>query len=139
MKRLIVGFGNTLRGEDAFGVDAILMLQNKALKNTTLLSAFQLTPEMALELLDYSHIIFIDTAFSPCCQYALACSLENAKGVTLSHHISAFHLIDILNTLYGHFPSFEIFSMLGNNFEAITNKIAYHQALEKTTQFLIHY
>lgn len=139
MKRLILGFGNTLRGEDAFGVDAVLLLQNNTLKNTTVLSAFQLTPEMALEMLEYSHIIFIDTAFSPSHAYALACSLEKSNRVNLSHHISAFHLIHILNTLYGHFPSFEIFSMLGNNFEAISNVVAYKEALEKTTQFLMHY
>ena len=139
MQRLILGFGNTLRGEDAFGVDAITLLQKETLENTTLQSAFGLTPEMALDLLAYSHIVFIDTAFSSCHAYTLACSLENSKEVSLSHHISVFHLMDILNTLYQHYPTFEIFSMLGNNFETISNKIAYHEALEKTTQFLMHY
>lgn len=139
MQRLILGFGNILRGEDGFGVDAITLLQKETLENTTLQSAFGLTPEMALDLLAYSHIVFIDTAFSPCHAYTLACSLENSKEVSLSHHISVFHLMDILNTLYQHYPSFEIFSMLGNNFEAVTNKTAYYQALEKTTQFLTHY
>lgn len=139
MQRLILGFGNILRGEDGFGVDAITLLQKETLENTTLQSAFGLTPEMALDLLAYSHIVFIDTAFSSCHAYTLACSLENSKEVSLSHHISVFHLMDILNTLYQHYPSFEIFSMLGNNFEAVTNKTAYYQALEKTTQFLTHY
>lgn len=139
MKQVIIGYGNTLRGDDGFGVDAITLLQKETLENTTLQSAFGLTPEMALDLLAYSHIVFIDTAFSPCHAYTLACSLENSKEVSLSHHISVFHLMDILNTLYQHYPSFEIFSMLGNNFEAVTNKTAYYQALEKTTQFLTHY
>jgi Ni,Fe-hydrogenase maturation factor len=136
MQRLIIGYGNTLRGQDAFGVDAIAILGKKTLKNTTLLSAFQLTPEMALTMLNYSHIVFIDTAFSHCYEYALACSLENSNGMNLSHHISAFHLIDMVNTLYKHHPSFEIFSMLGNDFETIQDRVSYEQALLKTTEFL---
>jgi len=136
MKRLIIGYGNTLRGDDGFGVDVVTLLQNKSLKNTTTISAFQLTPEMALDLLEYSHIVFVDTAFSPSHEYILACSLENTHNVNLSHHISAFHLIDILNTLYDHCPSFEIFSMLGNDFERMNNQTAYHQALHKTVEFL---
>lgn len=139
MQRLIIGYGNTLRGQDAFGIDAIVQLDNKALHNTTLLSVFQLTPEMALEMLEYSHIVFIDTAFSPSHAYALACSLDNTHAVNLSHHISAFHLIDILNTLYQHCPSFEIFSMLGNNFETINDQVTYTQALHKTVEFLTQY
>lgn len=139
MQRLILGFGNILRGEDGFGVDAITLLQKETLENTTLQSAFGLTPEMALDLLAYSHIVFIDTAFSSCHAYTLACSLENSKEVSLSHHISVFHLIDILNTLYQHYPSFEIFSMLGNHFESINDSIAYTKALQQTVDFLIQY
>ncbi len=136
MKRLIVGYGNTLRAQDAFGVDVVNLLQSISFKNTDTLAAFQLTPEMALKLLPYSHIVFIDTAFDKDNTYALACSLENSVNVNLSHHLSAFHLMDIMNQLYGHFPSFEIFSMLGNNFEVIENKDAYHQALKQTVDFL---
>jgi len=138
MPQLIIGYGNTLRADDAFGSDAIALLEQKSLKNTTCESAFQLTPEMALSFLDYSHIIFIDTAFSLSNEYALACSLENSNALNLSHHISAFHLIDILNTLYDHYPTFEIFSMLGNNFEEIYDTAAYQKALETTVEFLIY-
>lgn len=136
MKRLIIGYGNTLRAQDAFGVDAITLLQKKNLSNTTLRSAFQLTPEMALECLEYTHIVFIDTAFSASNSYSLACSLENSNAINLSHHISAFYLIELLNRLYKYFPTFEIYSMLGNNFETINNEEAYKNALDKTVEFL---
>ncbi len=136
MKRLIVGYGNTLRAQDAFGVDVVNLLQSISFKHTDTLSAFQLTPEMALKLLPYSHIVFIDTAFDKDDTYALACSLENSANVNLSHHLSAFHLMDILNQLYGHFPSFEIFSMLGNNFEHIDDTDAYNNAVKQTVGFL---
>lgn len=139
MKRLIIGYGNTLRAQDAFGVDAITLLQEKKLQNTTLLSAFQLTPEMVLECLEYSHIVFIDTAFSPSNAYSLACSLENSNAINLSHHISAFYLIELLNRLYQHNPTFEIYSMLGNNFEVIDNLDVYKNALNKTVDFLTYY
>lgn len=135
MKRLILGYGNTLRADDAFGVDVATSLQNFSLENTDILTAFQLTPEMALELLPYSHIIFIDAAFNETHSYTLACTLENSSKLNLSHHISAFHLMEIVNSLYGHFPSFEIFSMLGNNFETIINKEAYDEAVKKTVDF----
>lgn len=139
MKHVIIGYGNTLRGEDGFGVDVVTLLQNKSLKDTVTIKAFQLMPEMALDLLNCSHIIFVDTAFSPSHEYALACSLEKSHTFNFSHHISAFHLIHILNTLYQHFPTFEIFSMLGNSFETINNPIAYNNAVKQTVDFLIQY
>ena len=41
--RVIIGYGNELRGEDAFGLDVIKELQKLSLKDTKLISVFQLT------------------------------------------------------------------------------------------------
>ncbi|OHE19195.1 MAG: hypothetical protein A2525_01060, partial [Sulfurimonas sp. RIFOXYD12_FULL_36_11] len=109
--RVIVGYGNVLRGEDAFGVDVIKKLQKFYLKNTKLISAFQLTPEIVLELLEADEIIFIDACSNAKNHYTLACSLSEQSRFNFSHHISPKTIIAMLESLYDKHPNFFIYSM----------------------------
>ena len=129
--RVIVGFGNDLRGEDGFGVDVIKELQKHTLANTKLISTFQLTPELALDLKEYDEIIFVDAAYSEIEHYALACNLEkNCYNSSITHHISIFMIVNILNNLYNHFPQFTIYSMLTNCFENIKSEKQYQKNIK---------
>ena len=130
MSRIIVGYGNTLRGEDAFGVDVIKELEKVDLENTKLISTFQLTPELVLDLLDFDEIIFIDACYSPDNTYALACTVLKQNSTNLSHHISPDVVIAMLNNIYGKYPHFEIHSMLTNNFDEIIDKKIYKTTIE---------
>lgn len=134
--RVIVGYGNELRGEDAFGVDVIEALQKQELPNTKLLSVMQLTPELTLELLEATHIVFVDAAFSQTDNYALACSREIQKDATLSHHISPQTILMFLATLYKKEPTYEIFSMLSANFDKIEDKCSYKRSLNAVVEYL---
>jgi hydrogenase maturation protease len=133
--RIIVGYGNTLRGEDGFGADLIDELAKHDLKETKLLKTFQLTPELALELKEYDEIIFIDAAHSEYETYELACSLQNTTQNTLSHHISIKMMISILNSLYDHYPSYEVYSMLTNNYDEIADKKRYNSNISKIVKY----
>lgn len=129
--RVIVGFGNDLRGEDGFGVDVIKELQKHTLANTKLISTFQLTPELALNLKEYDEIIFLDAAYSETEHYALACNLEkNYNNSSITHHISIFMIVNILNNLYNHFPQFTVYSMLTNSFENIKSEKEYQKNIK---------
>ena len=102
--RIIIGYGNTLRGEDAFGVDVLNQLQQysvkKQLTSTKLITVFQLTPELCLELLDAQELVFIDACYSNTEHYRLACSMESFGSINLSHHISPKVILSLLSNVY---------------------------------------
>ncbi|MDP2894632.1 MAG: hypothetical protein Q8N78_09750 [Sulfurimonas sp.] len=129
--RAVVGYGNELRGEDAFGVDVIKELQKFHLKNTKLISALQLTPEMVLELLEADEIIFVDACYDEENHYALACSLSRQSGFNLSHHITPKSVIGMLKSLYEKHPNFFIYSMMTNSFDNIKNENIYKMKIEQ--------
>ncbi|DAB29439.1 MAG TPA: hypothetical protein CFH84_09500 [Sulfurimonas sp. UBA12504] len=134
--RIIIGYGNKIRGEDGFGVNVIEVLQKRKLFNTKLISVMQLTPELTLDLLEATHIIFIDAAFSQTDHYALACSIEMQSDATLSHHIAPQMIRMFLRLLYAKNPDFEIISMLSANFEEIQNKRSYKRSLNAVVAYL---
>lgn len=133
---MIVGFGNDLRGEDGFGIEVVKQLQKYPLKNTKLISTFQLTPELALDLQEFDEIIFVDAAHSDTFDYVLACNLEQTTQNTLSHHISIQMIISILNSLYDSFPTYEVYSMLTNSYDFVKNKKKYNENIIKTVKFI---
>ena len=138
--RIIIGYGNSLRAEDAFGVDVINQLQEynkkKALSNTKLISTFQLTPELCLELLEASEIIFIDALYYKDLNYSLVCSLESSKNTNLSHHISPEIIIAMLRDLYKCKVEYEIYSMSTCNFDKFLEKEKYDFCVKEISNFL---
>jgi len=135
--RVIIGYGNELRGEDAFGVDTIKKLKKLDLKNTRLISMHQLTPELVLQLLDANEIIFIDASYDEKNHYALACSLTEQDNLNLSHHISPKTIIHILESLYTKLPKFFIYSMIGKNFEKIEDARRYEKCIDRVAKQLL--
>ncbi len=133
---IIVGFGNDLRGEDSFGIDVIKRLQNYDLPNTKLISTFQLTPELSLELKEATKLIFIDATFNKKDNYSLACKLEEYEYDHLSHHISIRTILMILERLYNIKPEYELYSMFTNNFNEILDEKNYEKSIEEIVQFL---
>ena len=144
--RVVVGYGNSLRGEDAFGVDVINQLQKsldiKALKNTKLISTFQLTPELCLELLEAKKIIFVDALYSLELKYILACDIaQDIKGTNLSHSISPKIITSMLRDLYNCSFSYEIFSMTTCNFKHNINNNQselYKNCVKRVSDFILN-
>lgn len=134
--RVIIGYGNELRGEDAFGIDVIKELQKLSLKDTKLISAHQLTPETVLELLEAKEIVFIDTCYDEKNRYALACSLIEQNSLNLTHHISPKTIVYMLNALYGKKPKFFIYSMLSSDFDKIADIKKYKSSILHVIRYL---
>ena len=134
--RAIIGYGSSIRGEDAFGLDVIKELQKLPLKETKLLSAHQLTPETVLELQDADEIIFIDTCHDEKNPYALACSLVEESTLNLSHHISPKTIIYMLRSLYSKNPHFYIYSMMSSSFDGITDIASYKKRVAMTAEHI---
>lgn len=136
--RVILGYGNPLRGEDGFGVDVVSELEKFDLPYTKLMSAFQLTPEIVLELLEADEIVFVDACFSQIDNYSLACTINRQNGFNLTHHISPKMIIEMLNSLYKKYPKFQICSMLSSNFDFIKDEKKYRDSVQKVASYL-HY
>lgn len=136
--RIVIGYGNDLRGEDGFGVEVIrkLQLQSNAQNNTKLIEVYQLTPELCLELLEASEIIFIDAAFSKTNHYKLACHIMFENQTNLSHHISPKMIISLLNNVYNIYPKFQVYSMFTNQFDKIGNEKLYREKIEEVRKFI---
>ena len=135
--RVIIGYGNDLRGEDAFGVDCIKELEKYELKESKLISTFQLTPEIVLELLEANEIIFIDACYSLKNHYKLCCTIDKQNSSNLTHHISPETIMAILNNVYNKYPTFTIYSMLTNNFDEIFDIELYDKAVKLTVSQII--
>ncbi len=135
--RYIIGYGNSLRAEDAFGLDVVQKLESQNFIDTTYLYLAQLTPELVLDLFDASEIIFIDACFSSENNYVLACSIKEDESFGLSHHISYKVIVSMLNDLYNKFPKYQLYSMLTNNFEKIENRSRYKQAIDQVVNYMV--
>lgn len=132
----IIGFGNSLRAEDAFGIDVIKELKKYELKKYKLISCLQLTPELCLELLNIKKIIFIDSCHNEDFSYKLACSMIETTKCTLSHHISPQVLVSMLKEIYKQNIEYEIFSMTSKNYDKIEKIQDYKVCIKKTCEFL---
>lgn len=136
--RIIVGYGNELRGEDAFGVDVIKHLEEKCPEDTKLISTFQLTPELCMDLLEAQELIFIDACYSSMHQYKLGCSIEISDRQNLSHHICPKTIITILSELYNCRPNYKIYSMLTDSFDSIWDKKKYQECVENLSKTILN-
>jgi hydrogenase maturation protease len=134
---LIIGYGNSLRGEDAFGVDVVDRLESINNKSFQTLKLLQLTPEISLKLLEFDKVIFVDAVYSESNRYKFGCSLIKQENLTYTHHITPQMLIEFTKTLYNHSIDYSIYSIFTSNFDYIEDRIIYTQKVEELTKYLI--
>lgn len=129
--RVIIGYGNDFRGEDAFGIHVIEELEKLDLPNTKLLKKFQLTPELTLELLDATKIVFVDASFCKTNHYTLAVPMDkNMNNQNISHQLSPHTIIEMLKLLYDVRVDYEIYSMMTCEFERIVDERKYWKCVK---------
>ena len=136
--RYIIGLGNRLRAEDAFGLDVVSKLESFSLLDTKCLLLSQLIPELVLELVDASEIIFIDACYSLENDYILACTLLEEKNIGLSHQISYKVILSMLSQLYTKRPKYQIYSMFTKNFENFENVLQYEEKVQQVVNHLLY-
>ncbi len=62
---LIIGYGNTLRGDDGVGYRIAEAVQEWELDGVEALACHQLTPELADAIAPFAQVIFVDAAIAP--------------------------------------------------------------------------
>lgn len=124
---LILGYGNSLRSDDAAGRQVAEKIAQQQWQNVQSLSLHQLTPELAETLSQAQAVIFVDVIASQ----ALTITVEPLEPTAISnnwsHAADPRSLLALAQTLYGKAPPAWWVLIPGVNF-------AIGEALSKVTQ-----
>jgi hydrogenase maturation protease len=100
---LVIGYGNTLRGDDAAGIRAAELL-GKSIDDIDVILVPDLSLELARPMSQCEHVIFVDA-----CADGSSVRLENLTpgslpGTISTHTNSPWTLVEACRTIYGHIP-----------------------------------
>ncbi len=117
---LIIGFGNTLRGDDGFGWHAAQRLVEMPKDDSIrVLALHQLTPELAEPISEAELVIFIDASHEGAlgtwkCE-EIAANANSANS--LAHHFTPASLLACAHTVFGASPRALIITFVANSFD----------------------
>jgi len=104
-------------GNDGFGIYLLNLLEKKLKRDDIkFIETHQLTPEIALELIEAKKTIFLDASFGES-SYALASSVFENQNLTSMHNLSPKTLCKMCETLYDKEIDYLIFSVMFNEFD----------------------
>jgi hydrogenase maturation protease len=151
---LVIGYGNPLRGDDAFGSLAAENLAARGIPGLEVLVCRQLNPELALDISQARHVIFLDAALSDQSGDIAVKRLKPAQlaPAPSSHHFEPETLLALSELVYGKVPeatlitasahSFELNSPVSDNIRnaasCVGNAIASLAASELTHDLLVN-
>lgn len=100
---LIIGYGNTLRGDDGVGRYLADQIAELCWPHCRVLSVHQLTPELAAAIAVVDQVIFIDAhpVESPSSSIQIQTIQPTDDPSTLTHHSSPAALLTLAKVLYG--------------------------------------
>ena len=104
---IIIGFGNTLRGDDGAGVRAAELIRD-AFPEIDVITLHELQPELAEKISYYRTVVFIDACAGGT---ALTCARIDADPYGKpddSHNQSPARLLAVSNSLYNHSPDLAV-------------------------------
>lgn len=112
---LVIGYGNTLRGDDGIGPAVAEEIAALGLPGVRVLVVQQLTPELAAELADARVTIFVDAAVGT--EPVTAVRLDRpATAGALTHAADPHGLLALARAVYGRVPEAWLVTVGGANF-----------------------
>jgi hydrogenase maturation protease len=121
MTLLIIGYGNPLRGDDAFGYRAAEELQALFIdhREVVVLPVHQLTPELAADIARAGKVIFIDAAAEgePGKLASRPVLPAAANAAPFTHNATPEGLLGMALALYRNAPPAVLYSVRGESFE----------------------
>jgi hydrogenase maturation protease len=107
-KRLVIGIGNPLRGDDGVGTwlaeQAAVLTAADPGGSVAVRSVQQLTPELAEELAQLEAVLFIDAWLAPATAEPQLTEIGPAPGAAESHQLEPAQLLAASEALYGRTP-----------------------------------
>lgn len=121
---LIIGYGNTLCGDDGLGPYAVEQLQDaESLPGVEYLTMHQLAPELAEDISHAETVIFVDAVDGgtvpgaiDCQEITLPVEPSPAAPGAFTHHVNATILLENARFLYGARPKAWLYTVAGENF-----------------------
>jgi hydrogenase maturation protease len=102
---LLIGYGNTLRGDDGAGPCLAAAVAAWSLPNVTVLERHQLTPELAEPVSRAARVIFADAAVAPGGQSVNVSEVSpEAAQQVMYHTLSPAGLLGLAKSVFGHAP-----------------------------------
>ena len=119
LSTLVIGYGNTLRGDDGAGFLAAELLRDRIHRpDIEILSQHQLLPELMEPISRASRVIFIDASVSGRAGKVHRIPLRPAPACArVTHHATPEALLAGAQSLYGHTPEATLYVIPGRNFE----------------------
>jgi hydrogenase maturation protease len=119
-RTLILGYGNTLRGDDAAGRVVAERLQDLVRDvDVEILSLHQLTPELMVNVSRADRVIFVDAATTGRPGRYVRVPLHPAPQCSrFTHHATPEALLTGARALYGRCPEATLYLIPGQSFEA---------------------
>ncbi|MEO1095269.1 MAG: hydrogenase maturation protease [Cyanobacteria bacterium J06638_28] len=106
MKTLVIGYGNTLRGDDGVGYRVAEAIEAWSLPDVEAIACHQLTPELAMEIAACDRVIFVDATLPNTQSSVTTRSLSLPATTTLdAHHSNPARLLQLATSLYDHRPT----------------------------------
>ncbi len=119
-KVLVIGFGNPLRSDDSFGIQAVEKLK-ETVRSTDIefIECQQLTPELAEQISRSELALFVDADMD-----GVAGSIHSRRilpkqrlgGETLVHHLDPSTLLGLSERIYHRFPEAMLMTVTGECF-----------------------
>jgi hydrogenase maturation protease len=107
-KRLVIGIGNPLRGDDGVGTwlaeQAAVLTAAEPDGPVAVRSVQQLTPELAEELAQLEDVLFIDAWQAPAKAAPQLLAIGPAAGAATSHRLEPAQLLAVSQALFGRMP-----------------------------------
>jgi hydrogenase maturation protease len=116
---LVIGYGNTLRGDDAFGpMVADRLRQIVDADRVHVMTLHQLTPELASDMAVCQRVIFIDASLASPAGELVYRPLEadEAPLGTLVHTVNPDQLLILARLIYGRAPPAMLVTVGGSSF-----------------------
>lgn len=115
---LIIGYGNSLRGDDSVGQVVASSVEQWYLPNVKVLSLHQLAPELADDLAQAETIYFIDASSDVTLEHPRVKEIQsNHASVNVSHFSSPENLLALTRQLYGCEPRVYLIEIPAESFE----------------------
>lgn len=137
MGTLIIGIGNTLRGDDGAGQEAALLLADALAGDTVeVIACHQLTLEMSEPLARATTAVFIDAEYGGAAGEIRLRSLVPTGADLFTHDLIPETLLSAALVLYGHAPEAWLYTICGEDFgykDALTASVdaAVHQVVAR--------
>jgi hydrogenase maturation protease len=116
---LVIGYGNSLRGDDGFGPLAADLIAGRNPPGITVITARQLGPELAPDLSEADHAVFLDAEAADEAGILAAVPVEfrDLSATAISHHLEPGSLLALTRAVYGHAPAATLVTATAANFD----------------------